>query len=148
MEPMEPQIGNTSLDSILDFPHFDNWILCTTPKVQSAFQSHMLTCYCSASLFFGLLRPYKESWVNYLDSVVMMLFSLAEFAALYDQYVTKSHFVIVTVVAFFPLVYLIVYTSYKILSRTAILRRCVLRCMNRCDEDGRALSVGDVEREM
>ena len=33
------------------------------------------------------------------------------------------------------------------LSQTAILRRCVLCCMNRSDEDGRALSVGDVERE-
>ena len=76
-----------------------------------------------------------------------MLFSLAEFAALYDQYVTKSHFVIVSVLAVVPLLYLIVYTSYKMLPRTAILCHCVLCCMNRTVEDGRALSVGDVERE-
>ena len=77
----------------------------------------------------------------------MMLFSLVEFAALYNQYVTRSHFVIVTVLGVVPLLYLIVYTSYKVLSRTAILRHCALCCMNRTDEDRRALSVGDVERE-
>ena len=108
---------------------------------------YRVTCYSSASLFFGLLRPYKKSWINYWDSVAMMLFSLAEFAAFFNQYVTRSHFVIAIVLAGVPLLYLIVYTSYKVLSRTPILRRCVLRCMNRTDEDSRALSVGGVERE-
>ena len=113
---------------------------------------YRVTCYSSASLFFGLLRPYTEGWINYWDSVAMMLFSLAEFAALYDQYVLQSNFIfILYVLAVVPLVYFIVYTSYKVLSRTAILHYCVtvLRCMNQTDEfeDGRALSVGDVERE-
>ena len=108
---------------------------------------YRVTCYSSASLFFGLLRPYKDGWINYWDSVAMMLFSLAEFVASYDQYVIRSHFTFVYVLAIVPLIYFIVYTSYKMLSRTAILRRCTLRCMNRTDEDGRALSVGDVERE-
>ena len=51
------------------------------------------------------------------------------------------------VLAVVPLVYLIVYASYKVLSQTAILHHCALCCKNQTDEGRRALSVGDVERE-
>ena len=108
---------------------------------------YRVTCYSSASLLFGLLRPYKERWINYLDSITMMLFLFAEFSALYDQYVTRGHYVVVYVLTVAPLVYLIVYTSYKVLSQLGILHHCALCCKNRTDEGRRALSVGDVERE-
>ena len=108
---------------------------------------YRVTCYSSASLFFGLLRPYKENWFNCLDSIGAMLFALGEFVALYDEYVTRSNFVFIYGLIAVPLVYLIVYTSYKVLSQTAILHRCALCCKNQTDEGRRALSVGDVERE-
>ena len=69
----------------------------------------------------------------------MMLFSFAEFVALYDEYVTSGHYVLVSVLAVVPLVFLIVYV--------AILHHCALCCKNRIDEGRRTLSVGDVERE-
>ena len=108
---------------------------------------YRVTCYSSASLLFGLLRPYKESWINYWDSIVMMLFSLAEFFALYNEYVSRGHLVFLYVLVVVPLVYLIVYTSYKVLSQLGIRHHCALCCMNWTDEGRRALSVGDVERE-
>ena len=108
---------------------------------------YRVTCYSSASLFFGLLRPYKENWINYWDSIAFMLFSLGEFVAIYDEYVAKSDFVFVYVLAVVPLVYLIVYTSYKLLSQMAVLRRCALCCKNWNDEGRSAFSVEDVERE-
>ena len=109
---------------------------------------YRIACYISASLFFGLLRPYKESWINYWESVAFMLLSLGEYLALYDQYVTRSHFSFsVYVLVVVPLIYLIVYTSYKLLSQMAVLRRCALCCKNRIDEGRRACSIGDVESE-
>ena len=108
---------------------------------------YRVVCYSSASLFLGLLQPYKEGWINKLDSLVMMLFSLGEFVAFYDQYAIRSDFVIVYVLAVGPLLYLIVYTGYKVLSQTTILPRCAHRCINQSDGDDRALSVGEVERD-
>ena len=107
---------------------------------------YRVTCYSFASLFFGLLRPYKENWINYWDSIVFMLISLGEFIVLYGQY-TRSHFSFVYGLIVIPEVYFIVYISYKLLSQMAILRLCALCCKNQNDEDRRALSVGDVERE-
>ena len=108
---------------------------------------YRVTCYSSASLLFGLLRPYKESWINYWDSVAMMLFTLGEFLGLYEEYVTSSHFVLVYILIALPLGYLIVYARYKLLSQRAFLHHCALCCKNRIDEGRRVLSVGDVERE-
>ena len=108
---------------------------------------YRVTCYSSASLFFGLLQPYKESWINYWDSIAFMLFSLGEFVSVYNEQVTKFHFGFAYVLAVLPLVYLIVYGSYKLLSQMAVLRRCALCCKNWNDEGRRALSVEDVERE-
>ena len=108
---------------------------------------YRVTCYSSASLFFGLLRPYKENWINYWDSIALMLFSLGEFLAIYGKYVTSSQLSFAYVLAVVPLVYLIVYTGYKLLSQMAVLRHCALCCKNQNDKDRRALSVGDVERE-
>ena len=107
---------------------------------------YRVTCYSSVSLFFGLLQPYKESWINNLDSIAFMLFSLAEFVTDYDEHM-RFHFSFAYGLAVVPLVYLIVYTSYKLLSQMAVLRRCALCCKNHNDEDRRALSAGEVERE-
>ena len=100
-----------------------------------------------ASLLFGLLQPYKESWINYWDSIVFMLFSLGEFDVLYGTFITRSHYIFVYALAVLPLVYLIVYTSYKLLSQMVIFRHYALCCTNRIDEGRNACSVGDVERE-
>ena len=108
---------------------------------------YRIACYSSASLFFGLLQPYKENWINYWDSIALMLFSFGEVVVLYDQYITRSHFGFAHGLAVLPLLYLIVYTSYKLLSQMAILRRCALCCKNRIDKGRSACSVGDVEWE-
>ena len=107
---------------------------------------YRVTCYSSASLFFGILQPYKENWINYWDAVTFMLLSLGQFVALYDEYVTRSRFSLAYGLGILPLVYIIVYTSYKLLSHLAV-RHCALRCKNRNDEGRSAYNVGDVERE-
>ena len=104
-------------------------------------------CYSFAFSSFGLLQPYKDSWINYWDSIVFTLFSFGQFVAVYDEYVTKSDFVFVYILAAVPLVYLIVYTSYKLLHQMAVLCHCVSWCKNRITEGFNACTVGDVERE-
>ena len=107
---------------------------------------YRVMCYSSASLFFGLLQPYKKKWINYIDSIGFMLLSFGEFVVV-DDYVTKSHHTFAYGLTVVPLVSLMVYTCYKLLYQRVILRRCALCCKNRIDEGRSACSVGDVERE-
>ena len=79
------------------------------------------------SLFFGLLR------INYFDSVSFMLLSVSKSVALYDLNVTRSNFSFVYALAIGPLLYLIVYATYKLLYQRVILRHCALCYKNRID---------------
>ena len=108
---------------------------------------YRVICYSSVSLLFGLLRPYKENWINHLDSFGFMLLSFGEFVVVYDDYVTKSHYTFAYALGVVPLLYLIVYTCYILLYQRVILRRCAPCCKNRIDEGRSTFSVGDVERE-
>ena len=81
-------------------------------------------CLATASLMFGLLRPYKENWVNFWDSVVFFLFMVCEVAALYDNY--KATIFLSYALAAVPLVYISVYTVGKLFFRTRIMHRCAL----------------------
>ena len=105
-----------------------------------------IACYSFASLLFGLLRPYKENWINYWDSIGLTLFAFGEFVVIYDEYVTKAHFSLAVVLAVVPFAYLIVYTTYKLLSRARLLYYCGLCCRN--SGESHASSVGDLEREV
>ena len=108
---------------------------------------YRVMCYSSASLFFGLLQPYKERWINYWDSVAFMLFSIGEYVTAYDFNVTRSHFSFLYALTVVPLLYLIVYATYKLLYQRVILRRCAPCWKNWIDEGRCTFSVGDVERE-
>ena len=107
---------------------------------------YRVMCYSTVSLLFGLLRPYKENWINYIDCIGFMLLSFGEFVVVYD-YATRSHYIFAYGLTVVPLLYFIVYTCYKLLYQRVILRRCTLCCKNRIDEGCSACSVGDVERE-
>ena len=83
-------------------------------------------CLATASLMFGLLRPYKEKWVNFWDSLVFFLFMVGEVAALYDHYKTTISLSYALVVV--PFLYICIYTVGKMLFRTGIMHRCALLC--------------------
>ena len=89
-------------------------------------------CLATASLMFGLLRPYKENWVNYWDCVMFFLFMVGEVAALYDHY--KATIFLSYALAVVPLVYICVYTVGKLLFRMGALHRCELLCKLSNDE--------------
>ena len=89
-------------------------------------------CLATASLMFGLLRPYKENWVNFWDSVVFFLFMVGEVAALYDHY--KATIFLSYALAVVPLVYICVYSVGKLLFRTRIMHRCALLCKFSSDD--------------
>ena len=78
------------------------------------------------SLLFALLRPYKENWINVWDSIALALFSLAELTVMYNLLTSTSQFVITSVLAVVPLLYICVYTSYKVLFQMGLLQRCSL----------------------
>ena len=66
------------------------------------------------SLLFGLLRPYKKTWLNIFDSVVLALFCFAR--VIQSHMVTNVSPILYTLAAL-PFLYITVYTTYKLLSR-------------------------------
>ena len=89
-------------------------------------------CLATASLMFGLLRPYKENWVNYWDCVMFFLFMVGEVAALYDRY--KASLFLSYALAVVPLLYICAYTVGKLLFRMGVLHRCALLLKFSSDE--------------
>ena len=94
-------------------------------------------CLATASLMFGILKPYKEKWVNVWDSVMFFLFMVAEVAAIYDHY--RATIFLSYAIAVLPLVYICVYTVGKLLFRMGIVHRCSLVC--EFSSDGRSTEV-------
>ena len=89
-------------------------------------------CFATALLMFGLLRPYKEKWVNSWDSVIFFLFMVGEVAAISGYY--KGTMLLSYALAVVPLVYICVYTAGRLLSRMEIIRRCTLLSKFSSDE--------------
>ena len=97
---------------------------------------YRVTCYSSASLLFGLLRPYKEIWINVVDSIGFMLFSLAEFIAVYNEHVDKSYSdFLLYCLGTVPLIYISCYILYNLLSRLGLLHCCGPFCKSPTIED-------------
>ena len=79
----------------------------------------------TVSFLFALLRPYKNNWFNVWDSVVFLLIAFAEISIMYNKYVASIPLVYLGgIVITIPLVYISIYTVYKLFSRTNIIQRC------------------------
>ena len=82
-------------------------------------------CPIITALVFLLFRPYKDNWLNIWDSTVFSIITLAQFWNIYARYLvplpmTFEAVMLVTV----PLIYLIVYATYKLLTWTKALHMC------------------------
>ena len=81
-------------------------------------------CLATASLMFGLLRPYKENWVNFWDSVLFFLFFVGDAVAIgYEASLLLSY-----ILAIVPLVYICTYTIGKLLLQKGVIHRCAVLC--------------------
>ena len=76
------------------------------------------------SLLFSLLRPYKKNLLNVFDSLAFALYWCAHY--LQDGKNTSKPGVAPILYAFavLPLLYIVVYFTYKLLSRLGILKHC------------------------
>ena len=84
--------------------------------------------YTIASLMFALLRPYKENWVNTWDSIAFALFAYGELTVLYDEHVSKTRPFLAYVLVMLPVVYIVVYATYKLLLRIGVFQYCSRFC--------------------
>ena len=80
--------------------------------------------YTIMSLLFALLRPYKVNWVNTWDSIAFALFAFGELIVLYDEHVSKTRPFLAYILAMLPVVYIVVYTTYKLLHRIGVFQYC------------------------
>ena len=87
-----------------------------------------IVCQVITALLFLLFRPYKDNWLNIWDSTVFSLIAFAQFCNIYARYVapipiTFEDAVLSTV----PLIYFIIYVTYKLLIWTKALQMCKKR---------------------
>ena len=76
-----------------------------------------IVCLVTASLFFLLFRPYKDNfWLNAWDSTMFSLIAFALFCNMYARYIAPVPIQIFGVLANVPLIYFIIYATYKLLT--------------------------------
>ena len=87
-----------------------------------------IVCLIIAALVFLLFRPYKDNfWLNVWDSTLFSGFAFALFCNMYARYIAPVPIAFVAVLATMPLMYFIVYVTYKLLTWTNTLRLCKKR---------------------
>ena len=86
-----------------------------------------IVCLVIAALVFLLFRPYKDNWLNIWDSTLFSVFAFALFCNMYTRYVAPVPFQILGVLATVPLIYFIVYVTYKLLTWTKTFHICKKR---------------------
>ena len=77
-----------------------------------------------AALLFSLMRPYKDNRFNILDSLAFALLSFTEFWALYDVFVSRVSYAGIYIMPSMALIYISLYSAYRVLSWAGVLRRC------------------------
>ena len=88
----------------------------------------LIVCLVIASLFFLLFRPYKDNfWLNVWDSTVFSVYAFALFCNMYARYIAPVPFQILGVIATLPLIYFIIYVTYKLLTWTKTHHKCKKR---------------------
>ena len=84
-----------------------------------------IACLVIAALVFLLFCPYKDKfWLNVWDSAVFTLIAFALFCNMYARYIAPVPFQLLGVLATVPLIYFIVYVTYKLLTWTKALHMC------------------------
>ena len=84
------------------------------------------------SLLFALLRPYKKNWLNILDSLLLASLDLAALWTLYTIQTQGQWIQLAEFIAALPLMYLVMYVAYKLLSWLGLLQKCQQKSRNIC----------------
>ena len=76
------------------------------------------------SLLFALLRPYKKNWLNTLDSLILASLGLAALWICHSIETQGAWIQLVGFIIALPLVYFVVYVTYRVFSWLEILQKC------------------------
>ena len=72
-------------------------------------------CLVTASLLFLLFRPYKSSsWLNIWDSIAFSLYAVVVFCVMYSKYIASVPIQVSEVISVVPLLYLVIYVTYRL----------------------------------
>ena len=77
----------------------------------------LILCPTAVAFLFALVRPYKDNRFNIFDSMIFAIFALVSFGTMYSKHVSELPMEVVYTPFFVPLTYIIVYMTYKLLSR-------------------------------
>ena len=74
-------------------------------------------------LLFAVIQPYRENWLNIVDSVAFFLVAVAIILFSYEIHVAKLPKWLLGIIICIPIIYFISFISYKV-----IIQRCFIKC--------------------
>ena len=99
-------------------------VICAIPNVSTLGWIMAAIILMTISLLFALVRPYKKNWLNIVDSLILASLGLA---AMWICHSIETQGALIQLVGFIialPLVYFVVYVTYRLLSWLEILQKC------------------------
>ena len=84
------------------------------------------------SLLFALLHPYKKNWLNILDSLILASLAFTSLWMLYNSETAGEWIQLTAFIEALPLVYFVVYVTYRLLSSLEILQKCQQKSRDIC----------------
>ena len=92
-------------------------VICAIRSVSTLGWTIAAIILMTGSLMFALLRPYKKNWLNILDSLILASLGLAAMLIYYNverrgEWIQLVGFIISAI----PLVYFVVYVTYRVFS--------------------------------
>ena len=84
------------------------------------------------SLLFALLHPYKKNWLNILDSLILASLAFTSLWMLYNSETAGEWIQLTVFIEALPLMYFVVYVTYRLLSSLEILQKCQQKSRDVC----------------
>ena len=100
------------------------FVICVIPNIATLGWTIAVIILIIGSLMFALLRPYKKNWLNILDSLILASLGLAALWICHNVETQGEWIQLVGFIIALPLVYFVVYVTYRVFSWLEILQKC------------------------
>ena len=100
------------------------FVACVIPNIATLGWTIAAIILMTVSLMFALVRPYKKNWQNIVDSLILASLGLA---AMWVCHSIETQGALIQLVGFIialPLVYFVVYVTYRVFSWLEIPQKC------------------------
>ena len=108
------------------------FLIYVIPNSQAHKWAISVVVFIIESLLFALLHPYKKKWLNILDSLILASLALTSLWMLYSLETAGKCIQLAVFIEALPLIYFVVYVTYRLLSWLEILQKCQQKSRDIC----------------